>query len=78
MAFISSSNTSSGKSKVSTVQRVSTASAQVSTDSTDVVTASLSYDTIYAFIATQLNRSQIKYEDISQIDDDNIEEMDIK
>nr|GEX24956.1 hypothetical protein [Tanacetum cinerariifolium] len=47
MAFISSSNTSSGKSEVSTVQGASTASAQVLTVSTD-------------------------------IDDDDIEEMDIK
>nr|GEU42372.1 hypothetical protein [Tanacetum cinerariifolium] len=53
MAFISSSNNSSGKSEVPTVQGASTAS-------------------------TQPNRSQIKYEDISQIDDDDIEEMDIK
>nr|GEU49228.1 hypothetical protein [Tanacetum cinerariifolium] len=68
MAFISSSNTSSGKSKVLTVQGVSTASAKVSTDTTDVAAASLSYDTVCAFIATQPNGSQIKYEDISQID----------
>nr|GEV57051.1 ribonuclease H-like domain-containing protein [Tanacetum cinerariifolium] len=78
MAFISSSNTNSGKSEVPTVQGVSTASAQVSTDSTNVAAASLSYDTICVFIATQPNVSQIKYEDISQIDDDDIEEIDIK
>nr|GEV28968.1 hypothetical protein [Tanacetum cinerariifolium] len=48
MAFISSSNTSSGKSEVPTVQGASTASAQVPTVSTDV------------------------------IDDDDIEDMDIK
>ncbi|GKD77424.1 hypothetical protein Tco_1340045, partial [Tanacetum coccineum] len=36
MAFISSSNTDSGKSEVSTVQGVSTSSVQVSTASTDV------------------------------------------
>ncbi|GJT69816.1 hypothetical protein Tco_1029102 [Tanacetum coccineum] len=71
MAFISSSNTSSEKSEVSTVQGVST-------DNTDVVAASLSHDTVCAFIATQPNGSQIKYEDIFQIDDDDIEEMDIK
>nr|GEX36177.1 ribonuclease H-like domain-containing protein [Tanacetum cinerariifolium] len=57
MAFISSSNTSSGKSKVPTVQGASIASAQVPNVSTDVVAVSLSYDTICAFIATQLNRS---------------------
>ncbi|GJV01467.1 ribonuclease H-like domain-containing protein [Tanacetum coccineum] len=71
MAFISSSNTNSGNSEVPTIQGVSTAS-------TDVATASFSYDTICAFIATQPNGSQIKYEDITQIDDDDIEEMDIK
>ncbi|GJZ51958.1 retrovirus-related pol polyprotein from transposon TNT 1-94, partial [Tanacetum coccineum] len=63
MAFISSSNTNSGK---------------ISTASTDVAAACLSYDTVCAFITTQSNGSQIKYEDISQIDDDDIEEMDIK
>ncbi|GJU72239.1 ribonuclease H-like domain-containing protein [Tanacetum coccineum] len=83
MAFISSSNNNSGKSEVPTIQGVSTtsvqpASIQVSTASTDVAAANLSYDTVCAFIATQPNGSQIKYEDITQIDDDDIEEMDIK
>nr|GFA19902.1 hypothetical protein [Tanacetum cinerariifolium] len=50
----------------------------ISTDGTDVAAANLSYDIVCAFIATQPNGSQIKYEDISQIDDDDIEEMDIK
>nr|GEW86485.1 reverse transcriptase domain-containing protein [Tanacetum cinerariifolium] len=45
---------------------------------TDVAAAMLSYDTVCAFIATQPNGSKIKYKDISQIDDDDIEEMDIK
>ncbi|GJU18713.1 ribonuclease H-like domain-containing protein [Tanacetum coccineum] len=48
MAFISSSNTNSGKSEVPTAQ------------------------------TTQQSGSQIKYEDITHIDDDDIEEMDIK
>nr|GEU60750.1 hypothetical protein [Tanacetum cinerariifolium] len=77
MAFISSSNTSSGKGKVH-IASVPTASTQVSTASTDVAAASLSHDTICAYIATQSNGSQIKYEDITQIDKDDIEEMDIK
>ncbi|GKF74329.1 hypothetical protein Tco_0220661, partial [Tanacetum coccineum] len=55
-----------------------TASVQVSTASTDVATASLSYDTVCALIATQPNGSQIKYKNITQIDDDDIEEIDIK
>ncbi|GKC24932.1 ribonuclease H-like domain-containing protein [Tanacetum coccineum] len=79
MAFISSSNTNSGKSEVSTVQEVSTSGVQVSIASTDVAASSLSHDTVCAYIATQLNGSQIKYEDITHIDDDDIiEEMDIK
>nr|GEV18174.1 ribonuclease H-like domain-containing protein [Tanacetum cinerariifolium] len=44
MAFISSSNTSSGKGKVHTAS-VPTASTQVSTASTDVTAASISHDT---------------------------------
>nr|GEW91827.1 hypothetical protein [Tanacetum cinerariifolium] len=46
MAFISSSNTSSGKGKVHTAN-VPTTTIQVSTASTDVTAASLSHDTIY-------------------------------
>nr|GFA91005.1 hypothetical protein [Tanacetum cinerariifolium] len=68
---------SSEKGKVHTAS-VPTASTQVSTDNTDVAAASLSHDTICAYIATQSNGSQIKYEDITQIDEDDIEEMDIK
>nr|GEV42875.1 hypothetical protein [Tanacetum cinerariifolium] len=68
---------SNGKGEVHTVS-VPTASIQVSTASTDVAAASLSHDTICAYIATQSNSSQIKYEDITQIDEDDIEEMDIK
>nr|GFA03103.1 hypothetical protein [Tanacetum cinerariifolium] len=45
---------------------------------TDVAAASLSHDTVCAYIATQSNGSQIKYEEITQIDEDDIEEMDIK
>nr|GEX33609.1 hypothetical protein [Tanacetum cinerariifolium] len=79
MAFISSSNTSSGKSEVPTVQGAFTASAQVPIVSTDVAASSLSYDTVCAFIATQPYGSKIKYEDISHIDDDDdIEKIDIK
>ncbi|GJV56896.1 hypothetical protein Tco_1457901 [Tanacetum coccineum] len=77
MAFISSSNTSSGKCEVPTAS-VPTASSQVSTVRTEVTAASLSHDTICAYIATQSSGSQIKYEDITQIDEDDIEEMDIK
>ncbi|GKE64338.1 hypothetical protein Tco_1518499, partial [Tanacetum coccineum] len=67
-----------GKSEVPTTQSFSTASGQVTIASTEVATATFSRDTICAYIATQQSGSQIKYEDITQIDDDDIEEMDIK
>nr|GEW26601.1 hypothetical protein [Tanacetum cinerariifolium] len=40
--------------------------------------ANFSHDTVCAYIASQSNGSQIKYDDINQIDEDDIEEMDIK
>nr|GEV00412.1 hypothetical protein [Tanacetum cinerariifolium] len=57
--------------------------AYVPTASTTVPTASasvaiLSQDTASAYIASQSSGSQIKFEDINQIDEDDIEEMDIK
>ncbi|GKA02705.1 hypothetical protein Tco_0675486 [Tanacetum coccineum] len=54
------------------------ASTQVSTASTQVSTANLSDDTIYAFLASQPNGSQLVYEDLEQIHEDDIEEMDLK
>ncbi|GKF66323.1 ribonuclease H-like domain-containing protein, partial [Tanacetum coccineum] len=54
------------------------ASTQVSTTSTQVSTANLSDDTVYAFLASQPNRSQLVYEDLEQIHEDDIEEMDLK
>nr|GEY13270.1 ribonuclease H-like domain-containing protein [Tanacetum cinerariifolium] len=77
MAFISSSKNSSGKREVNTAS-IPTASIQVSPASADVAAASFSHDTVCAYIASQSNVSQIKYEDINQIDKDDIKEMDIK
>ncbi|GKC02309.1 putative ribonuclease H-like domain-containing protein, partial [Tanacetum coccineum] len=58
--------------------QVSPASTQVSTASTQVSTANLSDDTVYAFLANQPNGSQLVYEDLEQIHEDDIEEMDLK
>nr|GEU42241.1 putative ribonuclease H-like domain-containing protein [Tanacetum cinerariifolium] len=66
-----------GKGEVHTAS-VPTASIQVSTASADVAATSISHDTLCAYIASQSNYSQIKYEDITQIDEDDIKEMDIK
>nr|GEW96238.1 hypothetical protein [Tanacetum cinerariifolium] len=77
MAFISSANTSSGKGEVYSAS-VPTASTQVSTASVNVACASISHDTVCAYIAFESNGFQIKYEDITQIDEDDIKEIDIK
>nr|GEV88185.1 putative ribonuclease H-like domain-containing protein [Tanacetum cinerariifolium] len=77
MAFISSANTSSGKREVNTAS-IPTVSTQISPASANVVAASISHDTVCTYIVSQSNGSQIKYEDINQIDEDDIEEMDIK
>nr|GFA13707.1 hypothetical protein [Tanacetum cinerariifolium] len=77
MAFISTAKNSSGNGEVNTAS-VPTASTQVSPTSANVVAASISLDTACAYIASQSNGSQIKYEDINQIGEDDIEEMDIK
>nr|GEV70074.1 hypothetical protein [Tanacetum cinerariifolium] len=55
---------------------VPTASTNVSTASASVAT--ISQDTACAYIASQSNGYQIKFEDINQIDEDDMEEMDIK
>ncbi|GJT86428.1 putative ribonuclease H-like domain-containing protein [Tanacetum coccineum] len=82
ISFVSSPSSTN---EVNTAYRVSTtntqvspASTQVSTASTQVSTANLSDDTVYAFLASQLNGSQLVYEDLEQIHEYDIEEMDLK
>nr|GEV94065.1 zinc finger, CCHC-type [Tanacetum cinerariifolium] len=77
MAFISSAKNSSGNREVNTAS-IPTASTQVFPAGPNVATAIISLDTACAYIASQSNGSQIKYEDINQIDEDDIEEIDIK
>nr|GEW99527.1 hypothetical protein [Tanacetum cinerariifolium] len=57
---------------------VSTASTNVPTTSANIGVASISKDTACAYIASQSSGSQIKFEDINQIDENDMEEMDIK
>nr|GFC70578.1 hypothetical protein [Tanacetum cinerariifolium] len=75
MAFISSSKHISGDEDGNTAC-VSTSSTTFPTASASVAT--ISKDTASAYIASQSNGSQIKFEDINQIDKDDMEEMDIK
>ncbi|GJR65916.1 ribonuclease H-like domain-containing protein, partial [Tanacetum coccineum] len=82
MAFVSSPSSTN---EVNTTYGVSTAntqfspsSTQVSTSSTQVSTANLSDATVYAFLASQPNGSQLVHEDLVQIHEDDLEEMDLK
>nr|GFC30350.1 hypothetical protein [Tanacetum cinerariifolium] len=77
MAFISSAKNSSEKEEVNTAS-IPTANTNVSPTSANIGAASISQDTGCAYIASQSNGSQIKFEDINQIDKDDIKEMDIK
>nr|GEZ33009.1 hypothetical protein [Tanacetum cinerariifolium] len=74
MAFISLAKRSKGNEDVNTAN-VSTASINVPTVSANIGMASISQDTAFA---SQSSGSQIKFEDINQIDEDDMEEMDIK
>ncbi|GJS30766.1 hypothetical protein Tco_0491386 [Tanacetum coccineum] len=58
--------------------QVSPASTQVSIASTQVSYANLSDATVYAFLASQPNGSQLVHEGLEQIHEDNLEEMDLK
>nr|GFB88390.1 hypothetical protein [Tanacetum cinerariifolium] len=75
MAFITLAKHSSRKEDGNTVS-VPTASTNVPTASASV--ANISQDTACAYIASQSSGSQVKFEDINQIDEDDMEEMDIK
>nr|GEZ96850.1 putative ribonuclease H-like domain-containing protein [Tanacetum cinerariifolium] len=72
MAFISSTKHSRGNDEVNTASR------NVPTASANFATVSISQETACAYIASQSGRSQIKFEDINQINEDDMEEMDIK
>nr|GEX18080.1 hypothetical protein [Tanacetum cinerariifolium] len=72
MAFISSTKHSRRN------DEVNTASSNVPTASANVATISISQETACAYIASQSAGSQIKFEDINQINEDDMEEMDIK
>nr|GEW57839.1 hypothetical protein [Tanacetum cinerariifolium] len=75
MAFISSAKHISENEDGDTAC-VPTASTNVPTASASVAT--ISQDTACSYIASQSSGSQIKFEEINQIDEDDMEEMDIK
>nr|GEY76626.1 ribonuclease H-like domain-containing protein [Tanacetum cinerariifolium] len=75
IAFMSSPSSTN---EVNSAYRVSTANTQVSPASTQDSTANLSDATVYTFLASQPNGSQIVHEDLVQIHKDDLEEMDLK
>nr|GEU70349.1 hypothetical protein [Tanacetum cinerariifolium] len=77
MAFISSAKHNRGNEDVNTAS-VSTTSTNVPTASANIRVASINQDTACAYIAFQSSGSQIKFKDINQIDEDDMEEIDIK
>nr|GFC19192.1 hypothetical protein [Tanacetum cinerariifolium] len=74
MAFISSSKNNSNEDGKTTC--VTTASTTFPTGSVNIAT--ISQDTASAYIASQSNGSQIKFKDINQINEGDMEEIDIK
>nr|GEX64359.1 hypothetical protein [Tanacetum cinerariifolium] len=77
MAFISSIKHSRGNDEVNTAS-VYTASSNVPIASANVATVNISQETACAYIASQSSGSQIKFKDINQINEDDMEDMDIK
>ncbi|GKA85086.1 hypothetical protein Tco_0806740 [Tanacetum coccineum] len=71
--LVSSTNT------INTVNTgVSTGTTKVNTASTETSTASFSDATVYAFLSTQPQGSQLVHEDLEQLHDDDLKEMDLK
>ncbi|GKB86817.1 ribonuclease H-like domain-containing protein, partial [Tanacetum coccineum] len=74
--FTNEVNTAYGVSTANT--QVSPTRTQVSTASTKVSTANLSDATVYAFLASQPNGSQLVHENLEQIHEDDLEKMYLK
>ncbi|GKA55961.1 ribonuclease H-like domain-containing protein [Tanacetum coccineum] len=78
LAFLTTSSPSSTNSINTANTGVSTGNTKVNTASTETSTASFSDATVYAFLSTQPQGSQLVHEDLEQIHDDDLEEMDLK
>ncbi|GJU54261.1 ribonuclease H-like domain-containing protein, partial [Tanacetum coccineum] len=78
LAFLTTS-TPSSTNNINTVNPgVSTGTTKVNTASTEISTASFSDTTVYAFLSTQPQGSQLVHEDLEQLHDDDLEQMDLK
>nr|GFA03800.1 hypothetical protein [Tanacetum cinerariifolium] len=74
--FTNEVNTTYGVSTANT--QANPASTQVNTANIQVSTSNLSNATVYAFLASQPNGSQLAHEDLVQIHEDDLKEMDLK
>ncbi|GKC58101.1 ribonuclease H-like domain-containing protein [Tanacetum coccineum] len=73
VAFVSSDNSSSTNETVNTAHSVSAASSK-----DQASTASYANDVMFSFFVNQSNAPQLDYEDLEQINADDLEEMDLK
>ncbi|GJY41745.1 putative ribonuclease H-like domain-containing protein [Tanacetum coccineum] len=78
LAFLTASGASSTNNINTVNPEVSTGTTKVNTASTEISTASFSDATVYAFLSTQPQGSQLVHEDLEQLHDDDLEEMDLK
>nr|GFA11077.1 hypothetical protein [Tanacetum cinerariifolium] len=78
MAFISSAKHISRNEDGNTASTASVPTANTNVPTASASVATISQDTACAYIASQSNGSQIKFDDINQIDEDDMKEMDIK
>ncbi|GKB36303.1 putative ribonuclease H-like domain-containing protein, partial [Tanacetum coccineum] len=78
LAFLTTSSPSSTNTINTVNTRVITGTTKVNTASTETTTASFSDVTVYAFLSTQPQGSQLVHEDLEQLHDDDLEEMDLK
>ncbi|GJR52787.1 putative ribonuclease H-like domain-containing protein [Tanacetum coccineum] len=78
LAFLTTSSPSSTNTINTVNTGVSTGTTKVNTASTETSTASFSDATVYAFLSTQPQGSDLVHEDLEQLHDDDLEEMDLK
>ncbi|GJQ89327.1 putative ribonuclease H-like domain-containing protein [Tanacetum coccineum] len=75
LAFLTTSGASSTN---AANPEVSTGNTKVNIASTEISTASFSNATVYAFLSTQPQGSQLAHKDLEQLHDDDLEEIDLK
>ncbi|GJR25071.1 putative ribonuclease H-like domain-containing protein [Tanacetum coccineum] len=78
LAFLTTSSLSSTNTINTVNTGVSTGTTKVNAASIETSTASFSDATVYAFLSTQPQGSQLVHEDLEKLHDDDLEEMDLK